>query len=92
MKTVDVLERLGVGYHFEEDIAIVLDFLNRNPSVPSVADDLYAASLQFRLLRQHHYDSPCEIFKDFMDENGDFKDTLRSNVDALLGLYEAAHL
>ncbi|KAF8765303.1 hypothetical protein HU200_008676 [Digitaria exilis] len=89
MKIVDVLERLGVGYHFEEDIATFLDILNRNPSV---ADDLYAASLQFRLLRQHHYDAPCEIFKDFMDENGDFKDTLRSNVDALLSLYEAAHL
>uniref|UniRef100_A0A0A8YDY2 Terpene synthase N-terminal domain-containing protein n=1 Tax=Arundo donax TaxID=35708 RepID=A0A0A8YDY2_ARUDO len=27
-----------------------------------------------------------------MDENGDFKDILRSNVDALLSLYEAAHL
>ncbi|KAK3118561.1 hypothetical protein QOZ80_9BG0701550 [Eleusine coracana subsp. coracana] len=27
-----------------------------------------------------------------MDENGDFKSTLQSNVDALLNLYEAAHL
>lgn len=27
-----------------------------------------------------------------MDDNGDFKDTLRSNVDALLSLYEAAHI
>lgn len=56
MKTVDILERLGVGYHFEQEIAIFLDVLNRNPSV---ANDLYSASLLFRLLRQHHYDVPC---------------------------------
>ncbi|KAF8765301.1 hypothetical protein HU200_008674 [Digitaria exilis] len=89
MKTVDVLERLGVGYHFEEEIAIYLDVLNRNPVA---FDDLYAASLQFRLLRRHHYDVPCEILEGFMDENGDLKDTLKPNVDALLSLYEAAHL
>ena len=27
-----------------------------------------------------------------MDDNGDFKDALRSDVDALLSLYEAAHV
>lgn len=34
----------------------------------------------------------AEIFKDFMDENGDFKETLLSNIDALLSLYEAAYI
>lgn len=34
----------------------------------------------------------ADVLESFKDENGDFKDTLRSDVDALLSLYEAAHL
>nr|CAB3491467.1 unnamed protein product [Digitaria exilis] len=95
MKTVDVLERLGVGYHFEEDIASFLDVLNRNPSV---AHDLYASSLQFRLLRQHHYDAPCDCItiiiymQKFSKISWMRMGISRTNVDALLSLYEAAHL
>lgn len=90
MTTVDALERLGIGYHFEEEIATFMDVLK---SKPIGGDDLCAVALQFRLLRQHHYDViTCEVFKNFVDENGVFKDTIVSNVDALLNLYEAAHL
>ncbi|OEL12694.1 (-)-germacrene D synthase [Dichanthelium oligosanthes] len=89
MKTIDALERLGVGYHFEQEIAKFMDVLSRKPVA---SDDSCAVALQFRLLRQHHYDITCEVFKNFLDENGDFKDNLSSNIDALLSLYEAAHL
>ncbi|KAL6841276.1 hypothetical protein ACP4OV_028794 [Aristida adscensionis] len=89
MKTVDTLERLGIGYHFEKEIATFMEVLQSKPA----GDDLCSVALRFRLLRQHHYNLSSEIFKNFLDENGDFKDTLlRSNVDALLSLYEAAHL
>ncbi|KAG2582268.1 (-)-germacrene D synthase-like isoform X2 [Panicum virgatum] len=90
MKTVDALERLGVGYHFEQEIATFMDVLSSRK--PAVGDDLCAVALQFRLLRQHHYDATCDVFKTFLDDNGDFKDALRSDVDALLSLYEAAHV
>ncbi|EES09506.1 hypothetical protein BDA96_05G080200 [Sorghum bicolor] len=89
MKTVDALQRLGLGYHFEEDISKFMHILSRTSMG---GDDLFALALQFRLLRQHHYNVASEIFNNFMDENGDFKDALRSNVDGLLSLYEAAHL
>ncbi|WVZ64267.1 hypothetical protein U9M48_013815, partial [Paspalum notatum var. saurae] len=90
MSTVDALERLGVGYHFEEEIITFMDVLS---SKPIGVDDLYAVALQFRLLRQHHYNTiTCDVFKNFVDENGVLKDTIGSNVDALLSLYEAAYL
>ena len=34
----------------------------------------------------------ADVLESFKDENGDLKDALRSDVDALLSLYEAAHL
>jgi hypothetical protein len=62
MKTVDALERLGVGYHFEQEISTFMDVLNRKPAV---GDDLCAVALQFRLLRQHHYDATCGVYNLF---------------------------
>jgi len=52
MKTVDALQRLGLGYHFEEDISKFMHILSRTSMG---GDDLFALALQFRLLRQHHY-------------------------------------
>ncbi|KAG8082034.1 hypothetical protein GUJ93_ZPchr0014g47335 [Zizania palustris] len=90
MKTVDALERLGVGYHFREEIGMFMDLVNGTPARDT--DEMASAALRFRLLRQHHYDAPCDVFESFVDKNGGFKDTLRSDVDALLAIYEAAHL
>uniref|UniRef100_A0A0E0KM44 Uncharacterized protein n=1 Tax=Oryza punctata TaxID=4537 RepID=A0A0E0KM44_ORYPU len=91
MKIVDAIERLGVGYHFPEEIAMFMRVLN---DTPAWENDMAEAALRFRLLRQHHYNAPCEpdVFGCFLDKNGDFKETLRLDVDALLSLYEAAHL
>lgn len=58
MKTVDALERLGVGYHFEEEIGGFMDVLNGTPVGGS---DLAGVALRFRLLRQHRYNIPCGI-------------------------------
>lgn len=63
MKTVDALERLGVGYHFEKEFATFMDVLIKKPAV---GDDLCAVALQFRLLRQHHYDATCGIYNYFI--------------------------
>uniref|UniRef100_A0A0A8YZN9 Terpene synthase N-terminal domain-containing protein n=1 Tax=Arundo donax TaxID=35708 RepID=A0A0A8YZN9_ARUDO len=56
MKTVDALERLGIGYHFEQEIATFMDLLS---SKLVRGDDLSTVALQFRLLRQHHYNVTC---------------------------------
>lgn len=61
MKTVDALERLGVGYHFEEEIGGFMDVLNGTPVGDS---DLAGVALRFRLLRQHRYSIPCGSYTD----------------------------
>uniref|UniRef100_A0A0D3FRW0 Terpene synthase N-terminal domain-containing protein n=1 Tax=Oryza barthii TaxID=65489 RepID=A0A0D3FRW0_9ORYZ len=101
MKIVDAIERLGVGYHFHEEIGMFMRVLN---DTPARENDMAEAALRFRLLRQHHYNAPSATYthelnsselklakKSFWN-NGDFKETLRHDVDALLSLYEAAHL
>ncbi|XP_048547663.1 vetispiradiene synthase 3-like isoform X2 [Triticum urartu] len=91
MKTVDAIERLGVGYQFEDEIRKFMDVLI---STSIDENDLAGVALRFRLLRQHHYDITCdEVLRSFKAENGEhFKDDVRSDVSTLLSLYEAAHL
>ncbi|CAH9070010.1 unnamed protein product [Cuscuta epithymum] len=88
LKLIDLLERLGVAYHFEKEIEEQLDhiFLSYDPQ--HSYDDLEMASLQFRLLRQHGFKISSDIFNNFVDSSGKFKDT--SDVNGLLSLYEAS--
>lgn len=51
-----------------------------------------ATSLKFRLLRQHGYRYPQDVFKSFMDEREKFKDSLCKDAEGLLYLYEASYL
>ena len=55
MNLIDTLERLGVSYHFENDIEEKLQqyfHLNTNYH-DDEAYDLYTVALHFRLFRQH---------------------------------------
>uniref|UniRef100_J3LPZ0 Terpene synthase n=1 Tax=Oryza brachyantha TaxID=4533 RepID=J3LPZ0_ORYBR len=89
MKLTDALQRLGVSYHFKE---IIDSFLESLASVRFENDDFHAISLQFRLLRQERHYMPCDLFKEFIDGEGNLNATLCSDTRALLALYEAAHL
>uniref|UniRef100_A0A0D9Z966 Terpene synthase N-terminal domain-containing protein n=1 Tax=Oryza glumipatula TaxID=40148 RepID=A0A0D9Z966_9ORYZ len=89
MKLIDALQRLGVSYHFKEEIDNSLESL---VSVKFANDDFHAISLQFRLLRQQRCYMPCDAFKEFIDKQGNLNGTLCSDTRALLALYEAAHL
>ncbi|KAF5950119.1 hypothetical protein HYC85_012112 [Camellia sinensis] len=51
LKLIDSMQRLGVSYHFEEEIEeAISDHVN-----PIVNGNLYTTALHFRLLRQHGY-------------------------------------
>lgn len=50
---VDVLQRLGVDYHFKEEIDELLQSVFHDKDGGS--DDLYLTSLRFYLLRKHGY-------------------------------------
>ncbi|XP_077239890.1 putative terpene synthase 11 [Tasmannia lanceolata] len=88
MKLIDNLQRLGIAYHFEEEIDAILDqFSTRKDD-----NDLFLTSLRFRLLRQHGYNVRPDIFYKFMDKKGKFKESLSRDAWGMLSLYEASYL
>lgn len=58
---IDALQRLGVSYHFEDQIQSLLRVMHRNLAFTNYEAwsghkiNLDATALQFRLLRQHGY-------------------------------------
>ncbi|GMP54231.1 hypothetical protein CsSME_00019459 [Camellia sinensis var. sinensis] len=88
LKLIDSMQRLGVSYHFEEEIEeAISDHVN-----PIVSGNLYTTALHFRLLRQHGYPINSDVFNKFKDGSGRFMDSLREDVAGLVSLYEATHL
>ena len=53
---IDNLQRLGLSYHFKDQIAKMLD--NIYEAHEWLEKDLHFTSLKFRLLRQHGYHVP----------------------------------
>ncbi|GAB2292191.1 hypothetical protein Dimus_026442 [Dionaea muscipula] len=89
LKLIDAVQRLGVSYHFEEEIDELLEqiFINHKTCVADY--DLHDTALLFRLQRQQGSNVSCDVFKKFRDHKGSFKG---DSVGGTLSLYEAAHL
>ncbi|KAL6146560.1 hypothetical protein ACLB2K_057238 [Fragaria x ananassa] len=95
LKLIDAIQRLGVAYHFEEEIEDALRHIHatyRDQDHFNDDSDLSTVALCFRLLRQHGYEISSDMFNKFKDENGSFKEGLVADGCAMLSLYEAAHL
>ncbi|KAI6697501.1 hypothetical protein NL676_017620 [Syzygium grande] len=90
LELVDGVQRLGLGYHFETEIKNALGSIHNGIEDAQLSDDLYAASLQFRLLRQHGYNVQQDVLQRFMNETGTFNELLKRDVKGLLGLYEVS--
>ncbi|KAJ0917641.1 putative lyase [Helianthus annuus] len=94
LNLVDDLQRLSISYHFENEISNVLRNMYYNfYETPEkwTTMDLNLKSLGFRLLRQHGYHVPQEIFEDIKDDSGNFKGHLHNDIIGLLNLYEASY-
>ncbi|CAI9770017.1 unnamed protein product [Fraxinus pennsylvanica] len=94
LELIDNLLRLGISYHFEDEIEQILTFINRKCSQnnePKIKD-LYATALEFRLLRQHGFNLSQERFDCFKNDKGGFKPSLCNDTKGLLQLYEASFL
>uniref|UniRef100_A0A2C9UWS1 Uncharacterized protein n=1 Tax=Manihot esculenta TaxID=3983 RepID=A0A2C9UWS1_MANES len=90
LQLIDTLQRLGLAYHFEDEIkSILMSIYSHNNAR---REDLYATALEFRLLREHGYKIPQEIFNSFQDEVGNFKKCLCEDWEGMLSLYEASFL
>ncbi|XP_048127386.1 (+)-alpha-terpineol synthase-like [Rhodamnia argentea] len=87
---IDAVQRLGLGYHFEMEIKNALSSIDNAIEDAQVLNGLYTASLRFRLLGQHGYNVPQDVFRKFMNKTGTFDESLSMDVNGLLGLYEAS--
>ncbi|GAB4849333.1 hypothetical protein Ancab_004136 [Ancistrocladus abbreviatus] len=89
---VNTLELLGVAYHFNNEIDEGLQYIYENYDCWGLEDNLYHVSLGFRLLRQHGFHMPNDIFKKFKNEKDCFKESITADVDGMLALFEASHV
>ncbi|KAJ9671954.1 hypothetical protein PVL29_025549 [Vitis rotundifolia] len=90
---IDAIQRLGLAYHFESEIDEALQHMFDGYVISAEKDDdVYTASLRFRLLRQQGYNVSCDVFNKFKNSEGNFKESLSSDVRGMLSLYEATHL
>ncbi|CAH1451968.1 unnamed protein product [Lactuca virosa] len=86
--------RLGLSYHFMEDIDGQLDKLFKELNLQDYHEaDLYTISILFHVFRSHGYKLPSDVFKKFKDcSSGAFKEDMITNVKATLNFYECTQL
>ncbi|KAL9236369.1 hypothetical protein vseg_011049 [Gypsophila vaccaria] len=89
---IDTLERLGIAYHFDKEIDEALECAYENFVHDCENANLSHVSLRFRIFRQHGFYVPSDVFGKFKGENGRFKESLASDVEGILSLYEASHV
>ncbi|KAH7855347.1 hypothetical protein Vadar_023937 [Vaccinium darrowii] len=92
LEIIDDLQRLGVSYHFEEEIKRILEKVYNNSFDDWYKKDMHAIALKFRLMRQHGFNIPQGVFNHFKDESGDFMACLGEDIRGMLYLYEASFL
>ncbi|XP_024044718.1 (-)-germacrene D synthase-like [Citrus clementina] len=96
LELIDAIQRLGVSYHFENEIDEILGKMHKTYRDCDLCDNendgLYYISLQFRLFRQNGYRISADVFNTFEGSDGKFKASLAKDVRGMLSLYEATHL
>ena len=58
LEQIDMLQRLGLSYHFEKEIESIIKALSNDQTCCNDSwnkKNLHAVALEFRLLRQHRY-------------------------------------
>ncbi|XP_071902768.1 (-)-germacrene D synthase-like [Coffea arabica] len=108
LQLIDAIQRLGVEYHFQEEINHALRKMHEKHQNWENIDHIYTAALYFRILRQEGFRVSsgkglkakkretfffyANIFKKFVDDEGKFGEGLVNDVPGILALYEATHL
>ncbi|PHT33625.1 hypothetical protein CQW23_25425 [Capsicum baccatum] len=90
---IDTIQRLGVAYHFHNEIETSLqNIFDASQENENIDDNLHVVSLRFRLVRQQGHHMSSDVFKQFTYQDGKFKEPLTNDVQGLLSLYDAAHM
>ncbi|WMV34116.1 hypothetical protein MTR67_027501 [Solanum verrucosum] len=90
---IDTIQRLGVSYHFHNEIETsIQNIFDASSQHSENNDNLHVVSLRFRLVRQQGHYISSDVFKQFVERDGKFKKTRNNDVQALLSLYEAAQM
>ncbi|KAK4410263.1 Isoprene synthase, chloroplastic [Sesamum angolense] len=91
LELIDDIHRLGLGYRFRHDTKRALHrILASSDKVPDkFRKSVHASALYFKLLRQHGYEVPTDIFDCFKDQNSKLT---TKDVQGMLSLYEASHV
>ncbi|WCJ18633.1 Terpene synthase 5 [Euphorbia peplus] len=91
---INLLSRLGVSYHFEDEINEQLNAIFT--MLPQLLKDndyeLHTIANLFRNLRMYGYKMECDVFEKLKDINGEFKEDICNDVKGILCLYEACFL
>ncbi|KAL8245272.1 hypothetical protein R6Q59_011530 [Mikania micrantha] len=91
LELVDDLQRLGIAYHFKEEISDVLEMIFYKTCDKWNTMDLNLQALGFRLLRQHGYPVPQEIFGNIKERIESLNSSRYEDMIAILNLYEASY-
>ncbi|CAN6307074.1 unnamed protein product [Urochloa humidicola] len=94
LRVIDTVQRLGVAYHFDEEISAILNCVSLEGQDVDQMDDAHLMTLLFRLLRQNNSPTSPELLLQSLKDGktGSFKNTLQKDAGGLLSLYEASHL
>ncbi|KAI3822627.1 hypothetical protein L1987_10222 [Smallanthus sonchifolius] len=91
LELVDDLQRLGISYHFEDEIRNLVEVIYYKTHDKWNTMDLNLKALGFRLLRQHGYQVPQEIFHNFKDKTQNLNPHSLKDMMGMLNLYEASY-
>ncbi|CAN6292773.1 unnamed protein product [Urochloa humidicola] len=94
VKLIDTMQRLGISYHFDEEIRSILSSISMEAAnVRHVDDDDVASmALKFRVLRENGFSSDPGLLKHNIYGKNCSKGTLQRDVNGFLSLYEASYL
>ncbi|XVF77892.1 hypothetical protein PTKIN_Ptkin14bG0084100 [Pterospermum kingtungense] len=90
---INSLYRLGVSYHFENEIENQLSqlFITVPPLLDDKECDLHIVAITFQVFRLHGFKMPCGVFSKFQDGDGKFKESMIANIKGMISLYEASY-